>query len=575
MKKRCVDAAAHSKTGTAMGDAAWVLALGLPIAALLYLVIWDLRPYPFLGWVDDYRYVKSAWYLLQGDWLGPYDSTALVKRPFFPVLLAATSALGIPFDPFQVFFYLSGAGLFVFTLCRLGVPRRLCLPLLPVLGFLPTLYDADGSRVLRETVTVGLEFIVFSTALGLLVTPLNTSLRDFIRSRSGVLLALLYFLAAFHWGMREEGILLSGVLMPLLVLVALWRLDGTAVRRAVNAAVLCGGLSAAIASAYVFIASVNFYKYGVFLTNDLSEGEFPKVAGVLKSIQEGPDPQLLLNSEETRKLLEMSPKFHEIGELLERLQSSNVPLDYSHEMFFLRVTALQGKTLGSSAIQTQRYFRDLYHDVSSLCLRKMLNCAPNPARSIIPGYTWDQWSRMPAYAGRLAGWLMTTRNSGFDFLSRSYPGVEPIPTEVLQRFVEVTRQEPFGWDGKTTEFTLPGKLDAVLRQQDRRVLLGEVYSALSPVLYGLAAVGLLVGLPWAWKTRSYICIVAAATLGFHVLARVAAFSYLSAMDDGTVPVRLIRPAYPFGLGLAVLSVGIGISALLDRRTPRRNRSAGD
>jgi hypothetical protein len=136
---------------------------------------------------------------------------------------------------------------------------------------------------------------------------------------------------------------------------------------------LCAGLFICIVATYLIIASINYSRYGVFLMNDFSEGEFPKVVGVLKSIQEEtrtadrfahpktvtrPDPDrsvieqknvasllsdhMLLAPSETEKLLALSSKFREIKALLRKVQETEPSVDYSRSMFFLRVTALRG-----------------------------------------------------------------------------------------------------------------------------------------------------------------------------------------------------------------------------------------
>jgi hypothetical protein len=169
----------------------------------VYFVVWDLRPYPFLGWVDDYRYVKSAWHIRQFEWLGPFESSTLVKRPVFSVFLALVSTFHLPFVQFQILFYVAATAFFVYSLLRLGLPRLAGAAVLAVLSFTPTVYDANGSRILRETVTIGLELLVFGLLFWMLIVPQGTRALNFLKSRSGFGLYILYVLMALHWGMRE------------------------------------------------------------------------------------------------------------------------------------------------------------------------------------------------------------------------------------------------------------------------------------------------------------------------------------------------------------------------------------
>ena len=552
-------------------DTAFVLALCAVFGALLYALTWDLRPYPFLGWVDDYRYVKSAWYLRQFEWLGPFDATTLIKRPFFPFILAVTSSLGLPFDPFQVFLYMFGVAFFVHSLLRLGIRRWIAGALFAVLAIIPTIYDSDGSRVFRETITVGLEFVILGLALRLLLIAPQSKLRDLLWGPKSVLVYSIFALAAFHWGMREEGILLSLVLVPLLCAVGMWRLKGEVFQRALGSLILCAGIFVFIGAANLAIRSANYFAYGVFLVNDLSDGEFPRVVGVLKSIEEGPPSELLLHPFETDKLVRSSPRFRQIGEVLQKVQLNHPETDYSHEMFFLRVTALQGTELGASALNTQRYFRELYEELSNLCNDGTLKCEANPRLSVVPRYSRLQWKLAAQSVARLGEWTVRTRNSGFDFLSQRFIGVEPVPNEVLKQFVEITRQQPFGWDGHNTEYTLPGSLPAVLHQQQRRQSMGDFYSKWSPFLYLAAALALPVFVLLVWRARQYEWFIVFGVLTAHASARILAFSYLSAIDEG-VPVRLIKPAYPFALASAVIVLGIVVTLLSQRRPSPSSRS---
>jgi hypothetical protein len=267
----------------------------------LYLLVWDLRPYPFLGWVDDYRYVLTAWYMKKFEWLGPFESSTLVKRPLFPVIMAVTSALHIPFLKFQVFFYLAGVACFIHSLLRLAFPVWSAFCLFLILAFVPTLYDNNGNHILRETTTVGVEFFIFALALRLFRLLKEGRWEQWSRRRKVLEAAVIYGPVAFHWGMREEAILLMGPLLPFFFFMGLYCWRGDRRRKLLAAVALSGGLLAAVGLCHMAIASVNYHKYGVFLVNDLSGGAFPKVVGALKSIRGGPAPHLLLEPAETDK----------------------------------------------------------------------------------------------------------------------------------------------------------------------------------------------------------------------------------------------------------------------------------
>src|SRR5215831_14003149 len=45
---------------------------------------------------DDELFVRTAHYLVEGAWLGPFDRLTLVKGPFYPAFLAIAHAIGLP-----------------------------------------------------------------------------------------------------------------------------------------------------------------------------------------------------------------------------------------------------------------------------------------------------------------------------------------------------------------------------------------------------------------------------------------------------------------------------------------------
>jgi hypothetical protein len=362
--------------------------------------------------------------------------------------------------------------------------------------------------------------------------------------------------------MREEGILLSGVVAPALFCWALLKRGGEWMRRAAAGAALAGGLLASLLGAFLLIAACNYAAYGVFIVNDISGGNFPKLAGQLKRIDEGPRPDLLLEPAETDKLLALSPDFRRIGNLLKEVQQSDPDVDYSHQMFFLKVGALRdaGNPPAGSAVDTQAYFKKLALEIDGLCREGKLNCRSEARASVIPRMSAEQRGRLSAMMRDMWRFLFTTSHSGFNFTSQKTPGIEPVPDVVYRRFVEVSRQEPFGWDGQKSEYTMPAPIEVLERQKARRERIGKFYTEASPWLYvaGGIAFAFLTLLAAARPGNLRIVWLVLAVLGVHVAIRVMAFSYLAAID-GSITVRLLSPAYPFGLAFCVLSLGLVLS----------------
>ena len=90
---------------------------------------------------DDGWFVNAAASLRNGEWLGPYDDHTLVKGCFGPMVMAASSLLGVSFPLAQTLLHAAGCLFALFVLSRMFRNRSFLLAAFLLLLFNPLSYS--------------------------------------------------------------------------------------------------------------------------------------------------------------------------------------------------------------------------------------------------------------------------------------------------------------------------------------------------------------------------------------------------------------------------------------------------
>src|SRR2546426_654461 len=99
---------------------------------------------------DDFLFLRLAYYLGAGLWLGPYDNVTLAKGMAYSAFILTSFAAGIPLKIAEQAVYLAGAGVAAWLVARLTGRRWLAFVLFASLAFNPIMWASDLSRVIRE-----------------------------------------------------------------------------------------------------------------------------------------------------------------------------------------------------------------------------------------------------------------------------------------------------------------------------------------------------------------------------------------------------------------------------------------
>jgi len=377
-------------------------------AWLFFVGLWlqGLQPIAHVGgWYDDFLYVRLANFLLNGQWLGPFDVMTLAKGPFYPMFLAACAWVGIPVQMATASVYLLGGLLLsqvIGQLSRRAWAGTVCFALL---ALNPAAFDWFTTSLMREPLYGGLTLLVLGAAAKVFL----------VEGGIGWAVLLGAFAAAF-WMTREEGVLLS----PSLAVMALWYVWRGA-RRWTPPAV-----AASVCVALVLIVcGINRYEYGVFGLTNFQSGPFPRAYGALMRIKPAQWQRLVPVAREQRlRAYAVSPAFRELQPFLEGnvagfaidVECDRTPRPACHDIsasafrFALRDAVSRAGHYGRSK-DADRFYRRMANEINSACDTGALLCTG--ARSwFLPPFNWRYGLPFLHSIWRVAGDILLLRGSG-------------------------------------------------------------------------------------------------------------------------------------------------------------------
>lgn len=238
---------------------------------------------------DDAWVVKRAGYILMEDWFGPYDQFTLIKGPFSPLLMAFCAFFGVSFSGINTALYCFGCIIFVFSIRPIIRNYWLLLCCFAVLLFNPIPYALEtGQRIYRNGIGQWQIIIIFACLIGL-----------FLR-RNGKVNSL------WKWAILGGFVLGTFVLtredrmwiFPLVLVATCCMISAHLIERhGENRKIFIFLLPLVIAiSMNGAAAGAHYLRYGVFILNDRSGGNYAKVAEDLYSIAPDNADEILYSS---------------------------------------------------------------------------------------------------------------------------------------------------------------------------------------------------------------------------------------------------------------------------------------
>jgi hypothetical protein len=523
---------------------------------------------------DDLLFARLAGSLLDGQWLGTFDSLTLAKGPGYPLFIAAAYELGIPLKLAEQAVQLAAATLLAWGASRLTGRPLLGVALFVVVALDPAYLGGEAARLNRT----GLYASASTALLGALLLAASLARRR----PSGARAVPLVVVAGLAVGLsalgcvltREEGVTLvptvlaagfaalwsAGVRRP----GATWRdRRGVAARLApvLAVAVLASGT---VWTGVAVVEHRNEQEYGFAVVTDFADSAFPRLYAALSAVDVGEQRRFVPISRAQREAAyAASPAFAEVRFELEGyariwIESGCIAVDVCDDYAAGWVPwAIRGavlRTLGEerTAPAVQGLMAAAADEVSAGCGRSY------PCRPVVSSFLPDP-SAVPV--GDLAA---ATALGSAQVLTYDAPGhraLRPADEQEYAAFARVVRGLP---DDRRV-------LDRLAASQSAWA---DVQTAAFGLLTWAALLPALVGLLW-WRDRGQRPLqVLAAVLAVAAATRIGLIALVDVTSFPAVGTGYVLPAVDPAAALVLVGCASLLLVLSSRRRDADQLVAG-
>ena len=280
---------------------------------LLKIYLISVQPIKYIpeNKYDDALMLKQANSILQGKWLGEYNSLTLVKGPITPIFIAILNKLHIPFLIGQELLYDVSCLFVIYTFSKTIKNKKILYIIFAILLFNPVTFSTEICRVYRDGIYTSLTMLLIGFSYSIFLNRENSpkkQIKYFIGL--GITLSALYLC-------REESIwILPFVIISTITTIIFIIKD----KKIENKKILIGMYVIPIAIFIInnlTICTVNYKNYGVFELNQYWSKEFKEAYGAITRVIPNEIYSKVPVSQETiKRICEISPKFKEIEEYL-------------------------------------------------------------------------------------------------------------------------------------------------------------------------------------------------------------------------------------------------------------------
>lgn len=300
----------------------WLFALlVLLVVALRMAVAASQRVYllPEGSGIDDMLMIRAAQSITQGQWLGPYGGLAIAKNMGFALWLALLHALHLPVLLANAALWLAACGFAAWCLRPVLRGNLGRLVVFAFLAFQPLSYAFFTQRVYRDAIFPALSLLFFAGVLGLCLRLAALEVKGCLFAAAGAGAGF-----AGAWLTREDGpVLLVFGVCAALVMAAFVLFSKALQKRVIK--LLCVVLPFLMLGGGILgFSAANRQQYGVFMVNDLTEGDFPAAYGALAAVSQaesGYTPLVPVTQQALAKLYKQVPL---MAELRPQLESSEL-----------------------------------------------------------------------------------------------------------------------------------------------------------------------------------------------------------------------------------------------------------
>jgi hypothetical protein len=472
---------------------------------LFFLKLWFVRAHLVMVTVtphDDLLFIRHAYSLLSGDWLGEYNQLTLIKEPFYPIFIALSNLLCIPLLAAQQILHAFSCCIFIWAIWPVVKKRYILLAVYIVLLLNPGSYNYPGvGRIFQLAIYSPLATMVLSFLLGMAIRSTQSFKKGLLWSLGlGVAISL-------FWITRDESIFM----LPSLLLIFLFLLlsVGRKSLKQFGYMLLLSGLPfVMLAGTTRIIEKINMTKYGIPAVVEITSDAFKAAYSGLLRIKSKHEMRYFPVVRDARlKAYAVSPSFKEvekyldgpIGQGWQNLSGTgDIPAAFFIWAFRDSVAAAGYHKNGTEAL---RFYQKMGDEINAACDSGQLDCRKKPNSLISSSSLVPPWR--PEYNKLVLPtfYSIILRVVAFDGLNASTESARSFgPPEIMDLFSAVTGEELLSSKKYPGEYQ---KFQSHLNKEKTRILgqIGWVYQTLSPCLFFLALLILLWNIFAGFKKR--------------------------------------------------------------------------
>ena len=344
----------------------------LVILLIVKLIIVQVQPLnaKYTMKYDDQLMVEMAENIVNGKWLGEYNSKTLIKGVFTPLFISLLYILHIPFLMGKEIFY--GISCIVLTIVlNKKIKNKWILVLIyTILLFNPIEYSENLSRVYRDSIYISLINYLLAFSLGIFLlrkSEIRKQIKYFIGF--GVTISAIYLC-------REETIWLIPYIIFIFIFTVIPILLDKKLNNKFKRIVLYLIPITILVISINIICIINYKYYGVYTLNQYWGKAFKSAYGALTRVLPEEEKERVAVTNETLQILyELSPKLAELQSFFEGPESEGwrhcgeiiegeINGGYFH---WALMDAVENKGYYQDAKTADEYYTKLAEEINTLC----------------------------------------------------------------------------------------------------------------------------------------------------------------------------------------------------------------
>lgn len=319
---------------------------------------------------DDILMIDYAEKLSEGEWLGLYDNTTLLKRISYPIFLTISHLSNIDYTTMLGLFWTGSVLLLAYSFRKIISNKIILFIMYIYVLFSPVMISFRyGQSMYRHAIIPGAVVLCIATLVGLFYDRKNKS-AFFWSFSAGISFS-------FFWNIREDTIWLLPFFCGALFITSIYLFFENNKKISKRTVFILITPLIIFFSVNFTIKMVNLSNYGKYTSTELFESNYTNLVNLLSSIDEDPDLRkekgIIVSKKTLNKLYDISPTLSSISEYIESdmYQSfwqtigdnKNDGEMFSGYFFWALRDAVQSAGYYNSAKESNEFYGKIYNEI--------------------------------------------------------------------------------------------------------------------------------------------------------------------------------------------------------------------